>query len=60
VELSVQFIETPNKRLEEFIQRGRIPLICKNNPRMGQPAAALPLVAILLNSEQQRLNAQRN
>lgn len=57
---SVQFVETPNKRAEEFIQRGRIHLICNNNPRMGEPAAALPLVAALLNSEQQRLNAQRN
>lgn len=58
--LSVQFIEMPNKRLEEFIQRGRIHLIGNNNTRMGEPAVALPLVAALLNSEQQRLNAQRN
>ncbi|MGH8353585.1 MAG: substrate-binding periplasmic protein [Pseudomonas sp.] len=36
--LSVQFIETPNKRLEEFIQRGRIHLICNNNPEwVSQP-----------------------
>jgi len=30
--LTVRFVETPNKRLEEFLQRGRIHLICNMNP----------------------------
>lgn len=30
--LDLHFVETPNKRLEEFIQRGRIHLICNANP----------------------------
>ena len=30
--LELHFIETPNKRLEKFIQRGRIHLICNANP----------------------------
>lgn len=30
--LDLHFVETPNKRLEEFIQRGRIHLICNTNP----------------------------
>jgi ABC-type amino acid transport substrate-binding protein len=28
----LQFVETPNRRIEEFIQRGRIHLICNANP----------------------------
>ncbi|MDP3977670.1 MAG: transporter substrate-binding domain-containing protein [Pseudomonas sp.] len=31
--LELHFIETPNKRIEEFIQRGRIHLICNANPQ---------------------------
>jgi ABC-type amino acid transport substrate-binding protein len=30
--LELQFVETPNRRIEEFIQRGRIHLICNTNP----------------------------
>lgn len=30
--LAVRFVETPNKRVESFIQRGRIHLICNANP----------------------------
>ncbi|MEX6504322.1 substrate-binding periplasmic protein [Pseudomonas zhanjiangensis] len=30
--LELRFIDTPNKRLERFIQRGRIHLICNSNP----------------------------
>ncbi len=30
--LEVHFVETPNRRIEEFIQRGRIHLICNANP----------------------------
>ncbi|MCG4453644.1 ABC transporter substrate-binding protein [Pseudomonas sp. MMS21-TM103] len=30
--LELQFVETPNRRIEEFIQRGRIHLICNANP----------------------------
>lgn len=26
------FVETPNKRIDEFMQRGRIHMICNNNP----------------------------
>ncbi|WP_372876363.1 substrate-binding periplasmic protein [Pseudomonas sp.] len=32
LDLDVRFVETPNKRIEEFIQRGRIHLICNANP----------------------------
>lgn len=32
------FVETPNKRIDEFMQRGRIHVICNNNPQwMGNP-----------------------
>jgi ABC-type amino acid transport substrate-binding protein len=31
--LELHFVETPNKRIEEFIQRGRIHLICNANPQ---------------------------
>jgi len=27
------FVETPNKRIDEFMQRGRIHVICNNNPQ---------------------------
>ncbi|MBX9763621.1 MAG: hypothetical protein K2Y24_11420, partial [Pseudomonadaceae bacterium] len=27
------FVETPNKRIEEFMHRGRIHVICNNNPQ---------------------------
>ncbi|NQD95097.1 ABC transporter substrate-binding protein [Pseudomonas sp. CrR25] len=30
--LGLRFVETPNKRLEDFIQRGRIHLICNTHP----------------------------
>lgn len=28
-----QFVETPNKRIDEFMQRGRIHVICNSNPQ---------------------------
>lgn len=32
------FVETPNKRIEEFMHRGRIHIICNNNPQwMNKP-----------------------
>jgi ABC-type amino acid transport substrate-binding protein len=31
--LELQFVETPNRRIEDFIQRGRIHLICNANPQ---------------------------
>ncbi|PTS84440.1 ABC transporter substrate-binding protein [Pseudomonas sp. HMWF032] len=32
------FVETPNKRIDEYMQRGRIHVICNNNPQwMEQP-----------------------
>ena len=27
------FVETPNKRIDEFMQRGRIHVICNSNPQ---------------------------
>jgi polar amino acid transport system substrate-binding protein len=30
--VAIRFVETPNKRVEQFIQRGRIHVICNNNP----------------------------
>lgn len=30
--VAIRFVETPNKRVEKFIQRGRIHVICNNNP----------------------------
>lgn len=36
--LTVHFVETPNKRIEEFMQRGHIHVICNNNPQwMAEP-----------------------
>jgi polar amino acid transport system substrate-binding protein len=33
-----QFVETPNKRIDEFMQRGRIHVICNSNPQwMDKP-----------------------
>jgi len=32
LDLELRFVETPNRRIEEFIQRGRIHLICNSNP----------------------------
>ncbi len=30
---SAEFVETPNKRIDEFMQRGRIHVICNSNPQ---------------------------
>lgn len=36
--LHAGFVETPNKRIDEFMQRGRIHVICNNNPQwMDKP-----------------------
>lgn len=35
---SAEFVETPNKRIDEFMQRGRIHVICNSNPQwMDRP-----------------------
>lgn len=37
--LTVRFVETPNKRIEEFMLRGHIHVICNNNPQwMAEPS----------------------
>lgn len=35
---NAEFVETPNKRIDEFMQRGRIHVICNSNPQwLDQP-----------------------
>lgn len=49
--VSVSFIETPNKRIEESLKNGRIHLICNSNPEWMVDAAAYHWSPPLLEEE---------